>query len=67
MLGGTGMKMLFSLKLLGELGIKKGPLPRYVRWGWCKTDSFRRSSPVMPKRSGSNQDFNHLSFLLLIS
>ena len=29
------------LKLLGELGIKKGPLARYVRWGWCKADSFR--------------------------
>ena len=33
MLGGTGTEKLFSLKMLGEGGIKKSPITQNVRRG----------------------------------
>ena len=44
MLGGAGMKNLFSLKVLGKVGIKKVLLSsfitQYIKWGWHKKAQF---------------------------
>ena len=34
MSGGAGMKKLFLLTMLGEIGMKKVRLTQNVRWGW---------------------------------